>query len=158
MPVGAPYGLSVAANSGPNTTAGFATNISPGPANEAAETVIFDLSNDSNALFSVQPAIASNGALTFTPDSTWTGTIDNVSVKIITPSAATQIVRNSNGSAGLEFRAGGIGLFNTFVGVSAGQANTTGSNNTANGYQSFFSNITGLNNTANGYQSQSSSQ
>ena len=63
---GAPR-LSVAGNSGPNTTAGLATNISAGPANESGQTVSFNLSNPNNALFTAQPAIASDGTLTFTP-------------------------------------------------------------------------------------------
>ena len=41
---------------------------------------------------------------------------------------------------------------NTFIGIDAGQANTTGSANTANGYQALYSNIEGQVNTANGYQ------
>ena len=70
-----PYGLSAAANSGVNSVAAFATNISPGPANEAAQTLSFNLLNDNNALFTAQqPAIASNGTLSFTPNPSATGT------------------------------------------------------------------------------------
>jgi uncharacterized delta-60 repeat protein len=58
---------SVLANSGAATIAGFASGISPGPANEAAQTVSFTVTNSNNALFTTQPAIASNGTLTFTP-------------------------------------------------------------------------------------------
>ena len=42
------------------------TAISPGPADEAGQTVSFNVSNDNNALFSVQPAIDAAGVLTFT--------------------------------------------------------------------------------------------
>ncbi|MEO6128556.1 MAG: tail fiber domain-containing protein [Ferruginibacter sp.] len=42
---------------------------------------------------------------------------------------------------------------NSFFGLEAGQANTTGIDNTANGYQSLFSNIRGQLNTAIGYRS-----
>jgi hypothetical protein len=44
-----------------------ATSISAGPADEDGQTVSFVVSNDNNALFSVQPAISPSGTLTFTP-------------------------------------------------------------------------------------------
>ena len=54
-------------NVGAQSVAGFAT-FSPGPANEAAQTLVdYTVSNSSNALFSVQPAINNAGLLTFTP-------------------------------------------------------------------------------------------
>ncbi|HEV8435222.1 MAG TPA: Ig-like domain-containing protein, partial [Thermoanaerobaculia bacterium] len=52
---------------GPQTVAGWATAISAGPADESSQTVTFNVSNDNNALFSVQPAVASDGTLTYTP-------------------------------------------------------------------------------------------
>jgi len=45
----------------------WATNISPGPANESSQTVSFTVTNDDNALFSAQPAIDAAGVLTYTP-------------------------------------------------------------------------------------------
>jgi hypothetical protein len=64
-------------NAGPspvNTTIGsgpysaqWATNISPGPNNESGQAVNFIVSNNNNALFSVQPQISPSGVLTFTP-------------------------------------------------------------------------------------------
>ena len=59
--------FSVYENSGSSSTANYATNILAGPANESAQTVAFQVSNNNNALFSSQPAIAANGTLTFTP-------------------------------------------------------------------------------------------
>jgi ELWxxDGT repeat protein len=47
--------------------AAWASAISAGPANESGQSVGFLVSNDGNALFSVQPAIAPGGTLTFTP-------------------------------------------------------------------------------------------
>ncbi len=44
----------------------WATAISAGPANEFGQALTFVLSNDNNAIFSVQPALSSNGQLTFT--------------------------------------------------------------------------------------------
>ena len=57
----------VAEDSGLHTVTGWATNISPGPANEAGQTVAFTTTNDKNSLFSAQPTIDVNGTLTFTP-------------------------------------------------------------------------------------------
>jgi hypothetical protein len=52
----------------------WATSISPGPADEASQTVSFSATNDDNALFSVQPAVDSTGALTYTPAPDLNGT------------------------------------------------------------------------------------
>ena len=68
------------------TVAGWATNLSAGPANETdglcgllgatvcSQTVSFLASNDNMALFSVQPAVGSNGTLTYTPAPNANGT------------------------------------------------------------------------------------
>jgi hypothetical protein len=58
---------SVVARSGLSTTAAFANGISPGPSAESGQTVSFTVINDNNALFATQPAISSDGTLTFTP-------------------------------------------------------------------------------------------
>jgi hypothetical protein len=47
-------------------SAAWASGISAGPADESGQTLTFAVSNDNNALFSVQPAISSTGVLTFT--------------------------------------------------------------------------------------------
>ena len=52
---------------GAQSVSGWATAMSPGPANEASQTVSFTASADTPALFTVQPAIASDGTLTYTP-------------------------------------------------------------------------------------------
>jgi large repetitive protein len=44
----------------------WATGISAGPADESGQNVTFTATNNNNSLFSVQPAISSSGALTFT--------------------------------------------------------------------------------------------
>jgi subtilisin-like proprotein convertase family protein len=59
-------------NEGGQTVAGWATNVSAGatfPADpsEAGQTLNFIVTNDNNALFSVQPSIDPTGALTYTP-------------------------------------------------------------------------------------------
>ena len=47
----------------------WATVVSAGPPNEAGQTLTFSVSNNNDALFSTQPAIAPNGTLTYTPAS-----------------------------------------------------------------------------------------
>jgi large repetitive protein len=54
-------------DSGPATVSPWATAVSPGPANEAGQALTFNVTNDNNALFSVQPAVSADGALTYTP-------------------------------------------------------------------------------------------
>ena len=55
----------VAEDAGPQTVVGWATGISAGP-NESGQTLNFIVGNNNPALFSVQPAIAANGTLTYT--------------------------------------------------------------------------------------------
>ena len=57
----------VAKNVGAQSIAGFARNLSAGPADESGQTLNFVVTNDNNALFSVQPTIAPDGTLSFTP-------------------------------------------------------------------------------------------
>jgi hypothetical protein len=47
--------------------AGWATNISAGAPDESGQTLTFSVSNDNNALFELQPAISSDGTLSYTP-------------------------------------------------------------------------------------------
>ena len=54
-------------DSGVQTSAGWATGLSAGPADEAGQSLSFLVSNDNTALFAVQPAIASDGTLSYTP-------------------------------------------------------------------------------------------
>ena len=53
-------------DSGAHVVNGFIATFSPGPADEAGQTVDFLTSNDNNALFSVQPTIDASGNLTYT--------------------------------------------------------------------------------------------
>ena len=46
---------------GAQTVAGWATGISAGGADEGGQTLTFNLTNDNNALFSVQPAVSAAG-------------------------------------------------------------------------------------------------
>ncbi len=48
----------------------FVTDICPGPMCESWQTVTLAVTNNNNALFTVQPAISSSGTLTYTPGTT----------------------------------------------------------------------------------------
>jgi hypothetical protein len=61
-------------DSGPQTYTNWATSISAGPADESSQTVTFTVTNDNPSLFSVQPAVSSNGTLTYTPAPNRNGT------------------------------------------------------------------------------------
>ncbi len=69
--------VTVNEDGGPQTIA-WATNLSPGPADEAGQALSFVIDSNSNAaLFAAQPAMSSNGTLTFTPapDASGTATV-----------------------------------------------------------------------------------
>ena len=69
---------SVAEDSGVRTVSIWATAISAGPADEAGQTLTFNVTNNTNAaLFSAGPAVDSSGRLTYTPavDAVGTATI-----------------------------------------------------------------------------------
>ncbi len=67
-------------DAGAQTVSGFISTFSPGP-NESSQTVDFIVTNNNNSLFSVQPAIAADGTLTYTPAANQNGTA-TVSVQI----------------------------------------------------------------------------
>ena len=67
---------------GARTVAGWATGITPGPADEASQTVTFSVTNDNPGLFAVQPAVAPNGTLTYTPNAITLGSA-TVTVRVI---------------------------------------------------------------------------
>jgi large repetitive protein len=58
---------SVLEDAGARSVNGWATAISPGPANESSQTLTFSLDVDNPALFAVQPAVSPSGKLTYTP-------------------------------------------------------------------------------------------
>ncbi|MDC0190297.1 DUF4347 domain-containing protein, partial [Rhodospirillales bacterium] len=62
-------GLTVNEDAGAQTINGFvtATDVGDGGLLESAETISYVVTNNLNSLFAVQPAIANNGTLTFTP-------------------------------------------------------------------------------------------
>ncbi len=58
---------SVNEDSGAQTVAAWATNLSAGPADEAGQSFSFETDTNNDALFSALPAITPDGALTYTP-------------------------------------------------------------------------------------------
>ncbi|WP_197455072.1 SdrD B-like domain-containing protein [Stieleria varia] len=54
-------------DAGPQTVTGWATNVSPGPASESTQLIDFIVSTDNNGLFAIQPTVAPDGTLTFSP-------------------------------------------------------------------------------------------
>lgn len=72
---GANFGdIEVAVNAGSQTIPDFFANISAGPADESAQTVMFVVTTDNPGLFAVLPEISSDGTLTFTPLNGYGGT------------------------------------------------------------------------------------
>ena len=78
----------VAENTGAYIGVGWASGISPGPANQSDETVSFAVTAANLSLFAVQPAISPTGTLTFTPATNQFGV-----------STVTAILTNSGGTA-----------------------------------------------------------
>jgi len=93
---------------------------------------------------------------TFTiSNSASTGTITAISFKIVTPALPLIQINNSSNTVALEIRAPSS-VTNSFIGLNAGQANSTGSLLTAVGSGALQSNTTGSNNTATGANALSS--
>jgi hypothetical protein len=63
-------------NAAAQTVNNWATNISPGPANESGQALTITVSNNNNSLFSVQPAISPTGTLTYAPAPNTSGSAD----------------------------------------------------------------------------------
>ncbi len=95
------------------------------------------------------PTTTSTANLTITPTTGFDGTIV-ISIKSLTAGSTSLIaMRSSDGTSRLEVRAN-TATGNTFIGVSAGQYNTTGASNSAVGYQALQNTTTGTGNSALG--------
>ena len=97
-------------------------------------------------------AVSNTTALTFTPNAAWVGTLDNISLKRITPVTASFQFKDSSGTICNAVTING--LTNIFNGIGSGQNRTTGYQNVASGYQSQYSLTTGYYNVASGSYSQ----
>jgi hypothetical protein len=80
--------VTVLEDAGAQTVSSFAT-FTAGPADESAQTAAYTLSSDNAALFSVPPAIAPNGTLTFTPAANANGS-----------ATVTVVLQDSGGTTG----------------------------------------------------------
>ena len=67
---------------GAQTVPGWATSILSGPGDEAPQTITFSVTNNNSGLFAAQPAVASNGLLTYTPNLLAIGTA-TVTVRVV---------------------------------------------------------------------------
>jgi hypothetical protein len=99
----------------------------------------------------VGPRATTTGTVVITPTSDFDGTIV-LSIRVISPSAASVTFNSSTGTLTNEIRISSINT-NTFIGLNAGSRNTTGSNNTTYGSSTLSNNTTGANNTAIGLSS-----
>src|SRR5205085_2318208 len=59
--------VTVLEDAAPQSAAGWATNISAGPADESGQALNFTVTSGNAALFAVPPAVAPNGTLSYTP-------------------------------------------------------------------------------------------
>ena len=83
-----PGAIDATEDSRPSTIAGWASGISTGPPNEAAQNIGFTVTVDQPALFATLPAIDANGTLTFAPATDANGTT-NVTITAIDDGGTT---------------------------------------------------------------------
>lgn len=103
-----------------NRTAGFVT---------ASIAGVSDSLQISNGTYQFSVHATSTANMTFTPSSTFNGSIDDVSVKKVSGSTAIMVFNSSDSSIALEIRVNDDAQNNLFTGKSAGEFVTTGSNN-----------------------------
>lgn len=132
-------------DSGPHSIV-WATGISAGPANESAQTLAFTVTNDNNALFSVQPSIAADGTLTYELAANANGTA-TVSVTLTDSGSGVGANRNSTGpitftidvapvnDAPVVSVANSLSIAENVVGALLGQVTTTDAEGQAVSYQ-----------------------
>src|SRR5690606_28716144 len=86
-------------DAGAQTVAGWATGISDGDP-DLTQTLTFNVSNDNNSLFLVQPAISSGGVLTYTPAANANG---SATVTVTLSDNGSGVAPNVNTSAAQTF-------------------------------------------------------
>jgi hypothetical protein len=88
-------------DSGPQTVNPWATSISPGPADEASQTVAFTITGNTNvALFSAGPTISPAGVLTYTPAANAFG---SATITVTLSDNGSNVAPNINASASQNF-------------------------------------------------------
>ena len=106
-------------DSGAFTDTGWATAISPGPADESGETLSFTVVATDTTLFQVQPAVSgTTGTLTFTPAANAFGT---TTVTVTAIDSGSNVPPNDDSSASQTFQV-------TITGVNDAPSFTTGGN------------------------------
>jgi VCBS repeat-containing protein len=88
-------------DAGPQTVNPWATAISPGPADEAAQTIAFNVTGNTNAaLFSAAPAISPAGVLSYTPAVNASG---SATITLVAVDSGSGVAPNVNTSAAQTF-------------------------------------------------------
>jgi len=129
-----------------NVTTSPAGSVTPGIGGSSGQPIAGNSTNQTQMILAT-----TTGNLTFTPTTDFSGTITNVSVKLVTTTGFPPlVVKDSSGASAFDIRIGLATSRNTFLGLQAGQSITTGVSNTATGSLSMVSTSTGGSNTANG--------
>jgi large repetitive protein len=105
-------------DAGAQSVAGWATGISAGPASEATQSIGFDVGVDTPALFAVQPVLAPNGMLTYTPAADAHG-VATVTVRAVDDGGTADGGNDTSGPAVFTIT---IGPVNDAPGFTAGAA------------------------------------
>jgi CSLREA domain-containing protein len=142
----------VTIDAGPQTVIGWATKIAPGPVtafDEVGQTLNFIVTNDNNALFSVQPAVDAFGTLTYTPATGVSGTA-NVILKLhddgggtppnidTSPNRTFTITVNCTNNVVTNTIDSGLGSLRNAIANACPGDTITFSNTTAGGATNFF--------------------
>ncbi len=161
-----PASTTSAEDAGAQSISNFVTAISPGPADESAQTVSFSVTGNNNAgLFSVAPSIAADGTLTYTaaPNANGTATITvvgqddggtdnggvdtsashNFNINVTAVNDAPTAAVPSNASVGTAFSHTDLAISGLSVAdIDAGSGNVTATISSSHGALTF--NTTGL--------------
>jgi hypothetical protein len=111
-------------DAGPQTVPNWATNISPGPADESSQTVSFQIASNNNpSFFSAGPSISPTGTLTYTPAPNVNG-----------QAQVTFVLKDDGGTAngGLDTSSPPLSLFVNIVSVNDPPSFTKGADQTIN--------------------------
>lgn len=109
----------VSAAAGAQTVPGWVIAMSPGPADESGQALDFIVSNNNNALFTVQPAISPTGTLTYTPLSTTPTGTATVTVRIHDNGGGTAPNVDTSAAQTFTITVNGVSTFNAPTGVTA---------------------------------------
>lgn len=149
------YATGTSGNSGSAVVIGADGNVGIGTASKPTANLQVQTQTNTTTAFQVQNATGTNVVNVDTTNST-------VTLQASSNTTPVLVLNNSDGTAAIEFRSGGSGGNNSFVGVAAGQNDTVnvggglGMNNTAFGNDALQTNSSGTANTAVGESALSS--